>query len=795
METTFTDFFNHIFWLDQFQEMAEPLDISKTPYKFDQDDIDFLSQFPRAFQTTAWTRRWHDLLFEALQEREQRRKPVYERAYQRIFPQQLQQFQGDQRKAQRQAQFQAEKIAEREVPNLHPKYDQPMPFTFRLPGRKGGEVTYLANPRLNRLVHKLETTQGEPFHPASGLEGEGQYGYDLWNPRQHPTLDKRATRGFNFVNPLVHGKQLSSWLNYTAHQMLGALPDEGKKHPVYGTRVKWQADFMIRDTLSVDKNLRKVERRIAQQVIPHLENGQIIRVGNTEMTITPELKKSRQQTEQLARLMAREEIIKMARQGQLKTPPSPQFPQGQVIGAEQAQRILSGKDPRAYPPLYVPHHEITAQRLADGRIIPEKHWVPMLLPGKFLRPLNAGDAELPDDVKLGHAKDYVEMPYHRQGTDWLRAGAIHFNQNSTGRQYLDPGDEDYDRRFQELETLMKEGGLDNQYRWVPGGRGYFKDIVDGVRNGILKAVGGMGEYEKQVLWSMFPDLHELAHQRFLENLRDDRLFDRTAKGQAYRRAMVESLVAKYAQQNWGQGLRRTRGRTRTVSGEDVGFGNLLDNARARGRQQCLMQQRGQGGKVLTTGSCEFAYDLRSLETMFNQADEMAKKVDQEQREAGRIQDTEHGFKILKDKGELMMQILTALRNHYESLGYGPTDVQNAVSRDWNQLNAGNPHLEVLAQRFKQEFQQLAQQGAAPENTIQQLQALINKISQNPRLRDDPQTRKRLNQYASLGPEYAALVDRAETQFTRPQRAKAAPRQESFRGWLAWTESGPHFVSA
>ena len=744
METTFTDFFNHSFWLDRFQEMAEPLDISKSPYKFDQDDIDFLSQFPRAFQTTAWTRRWHDLLFEALQEREKRRKPVYERAYQRIFPQQLQLFQGNQKKAQRQAQFQAEKIAERDVPNLHPKYDQPMPFTFRLPGRKGGEVTYLANPRLNHLVHKLETTQGEPFHPASGLEGVGEHGYDLWNARQHPTLDKRATRGFNFVHPLVHGKQLSSWLNYTAHQMLGALPNEGEKHPVYGTRVKWQADPMIRDTLSVDKNLHKIEGRIAQQVILHLENGQIIRVGDSEMTITPELKKSRQKMDQLARLLAKEEIIKMARQGKLKTPPSPQFPQGQTIGAEQAQRILSGKDPRAYPSLYVPHHEITAQRIgADGRIIPEKHWLPMLLPGKFLRPLGtyAGDDDLPQEKKLGHEKDYVEMPHHRQGTDWIRAGAIHFNQNSTGRQYLDPSDEDYDRRFQELESLLKEGGLDNQYRWVPEGRGYFKDIVDGVRAGILKAVGGMGENEKQVLWSMFPDLHELAHQRFLENLRDDRLFDRTAKGQAYRRAMVESLVAKYAQQNWGQGLRRTRGRTRTVSGEEVGLDSILDNARARGRQQCLMQRRGQGGKVLATGSCEFAYDLRSLDAMFGQTNALAKKVDQEQQEAGKFHDSEHSWDVLRDKGELMMQILTALRNHYESQGYGPTDVQAAVTRDWTRLNAGNPRLEVLAQRFKQEFQQLAQRGAAPENTMQQFQVLINSISQNPRLLNDPQTQK------------------------------------------------------
>jgi len=183
--------------------------------------------------------------------------------------------------------------------------------------------------------------------------------------------------------------------------------------------------------------------------------------------------------------------------------------------------------------------------------------------------------------------------------------------------------------------------------------------------------------------------------------------------------------------------------------------------------------------------------------MFREAETLAKTVDKEKQEADKFHDTEHTLDALQDKGNLMMQMLDALRNHYESMGLSPTGLQAAVSNDWNRLNAGNPRLEVIAQRFKQEFQRLATQQAAPQTMMQKLQALMAGIAMNPRMLDDRQTQKRLNQFASLGPEYAAIVDRAEAQFAKPQPTKAAarplaqaigkapqnPKQESFRAWI------------
>lgn len=654
-------------------EMARPMHIYKEPIRFDQDDIRYLYQFPRRFWLQALYARYHDDLLEALEDREERQRPLFQKKYREVYDGYLEHFlrktKGNRKLAEKQASRAASLVAE-EYAFKHPEgqivYPEEKIYKF---SRQGGHTAHIkARPEMARLVHKLEGEYGDPA------------GYDLANPRRGKD-GHSATRGMNLVKYHTIKERLSDWLNYVGHHMLGDLPED----------VPWSPDNdegigtgKVRDTYTADRLRTQREKhywsailgeepaRIAalwRQFVGGAEDGEGIKASAAKRL-------------KLARALAWHDVKQTAAQGRLKTPPSPAHPEGQTVR-------LKGDDIET-PELYLPKTRTTVRYVDPdtGQEMPTAAEVPVLLPGEFLKRLDPDELEsIPEEARLGRhwnpdteqwERGYVRAADHpeahnkpgAQGTDHIRAGAFHPNQNSVGRKYLDPTHPEYEDRLMRLEAKMIRGNVDDDFAWVgddPQGR-FFKDIVDGINTALtLDTRGGAGEYERNVLRQMRPDLHNYAYLNLIENLDDDGVMT----SRRVRTEKVKTLVANFVQQDWGQGSRRRRDRRAAgaeVSGTmDEYLRQKLTQAEAdqRAAQDAAgCDMRGQGERILPTGLCQFKYDLRRLWELLDDAGRDAAAAQEESEQAQMTHDARLELDALLEKRNALVKAQMALRAQY-----------------------------------------------------------------------------------------------------------------------------------
>jgi len=716
MNKSFAGFFNERYYMQdhayrRFSLLREwkPFHIYKRPITFDKDDIKFLHQFPRKFWLQAMVKRYRHDLYEALKDRHDRRQPLYDQKHKEILPGLIEQFRGrknGEKLARRKAVLDAEEYAATHGDGQI-QYPETKVYTFKGAG-KGKPVSIRAKPYMKELVYKLEGDFGDPS------------GFDLSHPRG--TGDHMSTRGFNFPTQDALREMLSDWMNYIGHHMLGELPGEDEQ-------TRWRADSTggsgkskFEDTFTV--NRLKEDRynywydripteenvlRLWQQVLPNKKPG-----ANSD-----EIRKNNSKREQLARALADRDVKQMAADGKIRTPPTPHHPEGRVVGLDDDGEIKR-------PTLYLPHKKVKIKYVGeDGDEEESEEEVPHLLPGDFLRKLSPSEAEsLPDEAKRGRHWNhdsqrfeggYIPVADHpapgAQGTGHILAGAIAPNHNTTGRRFLDPSDDKYDAR---LEQLNQQIGMRSD--------GQSSEIYDAIQAALESSnVGGMGNHERQVLSLMRRDLHNLAYMLLIENLDED---DRRIFSPEWRRRKIRDMVAKYGQQDWGQGTRRLRGSKKTVStdedstneeGEPTSLGEKLGDQLIRAKAEALklrdsgMCKIAPGGKKLRTGECQFEYDLRQLHDILDDADKDAAEADANIERGEDAIDGDTMGDGVQSKLDATYRAFMVLKSQYQNMGEHEPQAEKLAMQALQEITHDDPDAKKIISRVRYRVDRLAKE--------------------------------------------------------------------------------------
>jgi len=767
-------------------EMARKWHIYKQPIKFDQEDVRFLHQIPRRFWKQALFKRYHDDLLEALHTREEARKPIYEAKFKELYDQYLAEETKDRspelakRCAGARASKDAEVYAERQVP--HVDYPKTKVYEFKVPG--GGEPHYIeAEPNLQHLIHRIE---GETDDPA---------GYDLWNPRVSRSGRHSATRGMNLMKAHTASERLSDWLNYTAHRMLGELD----RHPPES----WGPDSgeglgqsEVRDTFTIDKVRNELQKTHWMNIPgdPWVREKWLQMFPKEDKVTETDIKTRAKLRRKLAAALAWHDVVQMARQGHLRTPPSPSHPQGRPVTVRE---LKDGSLEIVPEQLHLPKKKVTVTRVNPhtGERKQESHEVPILLPGKFLRKLTPEEMEtIPAEARLGHEKDYMEVDDYPdidpeeedeegftkagwQGTNHLRAGAFHPNQNTPGRKYLSPCDRRFPERLTRLEkALLRNGGrgeLDEDFNFEPQPQGqYFGEIVAAIKGALGEAVGGAESFEQRVLRSMGKKLYSLAWDMLLENLDDPNIYRH-----ATRYYKIKTLVSNYAQQDWSRGTRRLRGERPGMEPDGEDLQSYMERIRSRAvaEQKQEASTKGcdlRGARALQTGYCSFKYNLRVLhDELLADAERDAHASEEEKDQAESTGDSRLKHEALTEERNVIYMCFYALAMTYENLGMKPGEAEDRAQSDILKIKGQVKEPKAVVERVRELVEQLsAQAGAAaptmpadrplPDEVARQWQDFQDYILQDPaqaaaKLKD-PTLRRPVD---ALAKQYPALQER------------------------------------
>jgi hypothetical protein len=248
--------------VEKLLEMAVHKEISKEKIDFDQDDIDYLHQFPRRLWSRALRLRYGELLIQALQDRQERRKPQYDHSFKKFYdtqyekqmkilggnryPQGTENWYKIDEKARQIASGVAHRDAEAEVEAMpllrktDPRFES---GTFEFDEKSGARdnqghqtktLIHVPHTGINRLVHRLETTPGHWWmsgeKPGEGADTlVGKLGYYLWNARAGDGRLPGRTGGYLALeSDTVAGRKIQQWINAIAEKALKHSPEVEK---------------------------------------------------------------------------------------------------------------------------------------------------------------------------------------------------------------------------------------------------------------------------------------------------------------------------------------------------------------------------------------------------------------------------------------------------------------------------------------------------------------------------------------------------------------------------------------
>lgn len=259
-------------------EMAMKGQIAKTPIRIDNDDLEFLYQFPPKFWPRALHARYHDDLHQALELRQEvrakRRENIREAVRKALVTQDFSVLRGVlpsdkikeieehygpewaahyKRKGEKRFHNAAYGAAddfsyyhiEDEIPNS-PISEEPKLYRFKAPGSTQHIEkfnTFKAKPFINRLIHKLERTRDLKHGDHIGDElvqqlkqhghESGQYGYDLDQVKKGRPKEKKgdtiipnSTHGMQMPNYDTTVDQVKDLLATNAHRIHGPMPGD-----------------------------------------------------------------------------------------------------------------------------------------------------------------------------------------------------------------------------------------------------------------------------------------------------------------------------------------------------------------------------------------------------------------------------------------------------------------------------------------------------------------------------------------------------------------------------------------
>lgn len=694
---TFRDFFTKNFMEDKAYkdfgtrhfknifEMAHRFhQMNSMPANIDEDDIQFLNQFPHDYWVKAKQARYQ-MLFNAVKQLHQKRNDEYGQAEikQKIISaiesgefNDVRNIVPDRnidwlkkigpKMSSKERENEAEKLSHDYVKEKTPHINEPegeVPFVLKGSSDKTATrkpVTFMAKPFLNRLYHKLETTPGQPHHPESGLTGTGKYGFDMAEPMDSRTIKSHdedgdetnvtvpnSTAGMKFPTDTQIRDRMIDYFNLNAHRMFGELPNDAEWKPVPG----------IQDTWSINYIKEQLQKKIEAQ----------LRVSGEKFEKESDLRKK-------ATELVKHHILQMAESGQLKGPPIPgQFPDGIPI------EIKGGK--LINPPLYLPYQMKDIKIKDKDGIKVIKKAVPIVKPAHFFRELGSHESDyehelddagqptnkrkynpetgdpvytVPQDKLRGHEHQFV----HVGDDEFIKkkhraAGAIDFNADTEQVMHMTKGDPGWQEAWDKIFGDQQKVELDNG-RSVPTNSesGFYKDIIDGINQCFNSGhCGGATHHEIEILKNNIEDFHQIVVIKMLNNMANPQLY--TEEG---RKAFAYNKVSSIMQKDQGNGGGSRRKRNLTQDSRNTSFSaggekNIEDDLMSKlagGTGKILgRKKRGKGDRQFDTSGMNTPYNLTNMREALGQMQKDAQEADTTSNDAKKLSHRQTGTEIIR----------------------------------------------------------------------------------------------------------------------------------------------------
>ena len=674
------------------------------PIKFDDDDLEFLRQFPHDFWVTAKKARY-EMLFRAVQGLHNKRHDEYKQKelvqaivaametgeWSHLGPSEknpegivpaweiahLKQNSKAMNRNQKEAH--AEKLAHEFIrkqtahvdepkeavpcaPNLPPEYSC-FTLTSSDTSAKPRKQTFTAKPFLNRLYHKLETTPGEKFHPESGLQGRGKYGFDMTDPIDgkkniQKVLDddgdeikvkgSHLTSGFKFPSADTISLQMGRFLSANASHIFGKLPEDVEWKEMKGKQDTWSAKF-------VKNQLRK-----------KIEAG----LRRTWKGTDPELR-----TEVNKQVNA--ELFERVQKGEFRGPPIPGVaPKGFPIGIK-----MTSKGPKfVNPPLYLPVKKQMIQKVIDGKVQSVPVDVPIVNPAHYLRELGKEESDyeheydsqgnerrkynpetgqpiykVPEDQLRGYDKSFVHVPDDVYGKQkHMAPGALDANHDSEQVLHMTRGNpkwqETYDKIFQSQQRVH----MDQNGKITPDPNGaFYEDIAKGMKKCLWSdACGGATSHEREIFKHDLEGFHSYIVTKMLQAMDDPDLLTPDGRmGFAYNK--ITTVLQK--DQGKGGGPRRMRMINRGTDSRNVSFSgggdaNIEDDLMSRVASsggKIGKKKRGKGQREWDTSGLATPYNISVMRDAIRKMQQDAAKADELTHTAKELSNHETGVHIIK----------------------------------------------------------------------------------------------------------------------------------------------------
>ena len=281
----FTKFFESKLLL----EMAKKGERPRGAISLDNDDIEFLYQFPPQYWAQAIYKRYNIDLYYGLKSRQDKRKQLHDALIDKLkealptgnFKKLLmedfltkkeikqikneygQSWREDHKNDSEAISNAAEHIAYYIIEKREPDATEPgkQKYVFFKKGsnkKKKQTDTIIAHPFVNRLIHKLEKNVGESHSLTSGLTGVGLYGFDLANPTKVTGKDTHKTDGLVFPTKDSAQHAINRLLGMNFHRYFGDLPENDTQSDIPDS-----SNETGKKTVQIEK----------WQNIPHIKNN------------------------------------------------------------------------------------------------------------------------------------------------------------------------------------------------------------------------------------------------------------------------------------------------------------------------------------------------------------------------------------------------------------------------------------------------------------------------------------------------------------------------------------------
>ena len=569
-------------------EFARRGEVVRSGILLDSEDIEFLEQFPPKFWIRAVYERYHNDLYNALKQRHDVRVEM-RRSIVRLLEKAL--VSGDFSDLEsRPDLFSAETIKQ-----LSDKYDSDWRSDYRTFGRDrfkeaaknaaeqeayylserlqqdvpnpiGDSRTYefksrntttriTANPFINRLVHKLERTKGEPHSPDVGLAEDehpvGMYGFDLDDPQKGDGKIPHSTRGMQLITYDMAKKAVGKLLRHNFHRYYGELPNPGDE--VGGKKiVSWKPVSAekgeLPDNTIEEEKLSEIKRSLmpkignkftsfrTNQISLILKDGTTVRKPANSTTVVfkepgniPPMKhavKTSSEFDKFVEKIATKEFKWMLRHdpelSSMSGPPIPGHPQHESGTPISEKQIV-----------HLPHFKKTL--IVNGKEV--TYELPFVRPASFFRMADDQDHE---SSRSGYRKsivpidhdDYVKTPGHG-------GAAMHPNQNKPREYALPFGVPGHLDLMSEIFGEMRKFGKDH-----PKYPDCYEDIIKGAERAINNMSRGVRQSERSAVENNIIEIHDIVLSWMKKNLSQE--FMKTSEG---RKEYAKNTVLRILQQD------------------------------------------------------------------------------------------------------------------------------------------------------------------------------------------------------------------------------------------------------